>query len=97
LATRVNTAQLGDATDKAIADLLLDPQGVKALQKTSKEIDFNVNNPVSVKKYLDRLKSLMPQYFYVGAKESTIQEAELPSQLEEPAMDFSGMGGFVEE
>jgi len=96
LATRVNTAQLGDATDRAIADLLLDPQGVKALQKTAKEIDFNISNPVSVKKYVDRLKSLMPQYFYVGAKESTIQQSELPPQ-EPMVIDVEGIGGFVEE
>lgn len=96
LATRVNTAQLGDATDRAIADLLLDPQGVKALQKTAKEIDFNISNPVSVKKYVDRLKSLMPQYFYVGGKEATIQQSELPPQ-EPMVIDVEGIGGFVEE
>jgi hypothetical protein len=97
LATRVNTAQLGDATDKAISELLLDPQGVKALQKTAKEIDFNISNPISAKKYVDRLKSLMPQYFYVGSKEATVQEAELPPQPAEESMGFGGTGGFVEE
>ena len=96
LATRVNTAQLGDATDKAIADLLLDPQGVKALQKTAKEIDFNLTNPLSIKKYADRVKSLLPQYFYVGVKEGTIQQSELPPEAAMP-MEEEEMGGFVEE
>lgn len=96
LATRVNTAQLGDATDKAIADLLLDPQGVKALQKTAKEIDFNLTNPLSIKKYADRVKSLLPQYFYVGVKEGTTQQSELPPEAAMP-MEEEEMGGFVEE
>ena len=93
LATRVNTAQLGDATDKAIADLLLDPKGVKALQKTLKEIDFNLQNPLSVKKFTERLKTLLPQYFYIGTKEATLQQGEAgrPEIVETPA------GGFVEE
>lgn len=95
LATRVNTAQLGDATDKAIADLLLDPQGVKALQRTAKEINFNVNNPVSVEKYVSRLKSLLPQYFYVGVKEATTQQIENPPTMEEEIP--MSLGGFVEE
>jgi len=92
LATRVNTAQLGDATDKAIADLLLDPNGIKALQKTVKEIDFNLQNPLSVKKFTDRLKTLLPQYFYVGTKESTLQPESGSIAVEE-----TPMGGFVEE
>jgi hypothetical protein len=95
LATRVNTAQLGDATDKAIADLLLDPQGVKALQKTAREIDFNVNNPLSIQKYTERLKSLLPQYFYVGVKEGTTQQIENPPTVEEEMP--MNLGGFVEE
>lgn len=89
LATRVNTAQLGDATDKAIADLLLDPNGVKALQKTAKEIDFNLQNPVSVQKYFNTLKSILPQYMYVGTKEAINQE---PEATPEPVM----FGGFEE-
>lgn len=95
IATRVNTAQLKDATDKAIADLLLDPQGVKALQKTAKEIDFNLNNPLSVQKYTERLKSLLPQYFYVGVKEGTTQQIENPPTVEEEMP--MNLGGFVEE
>lgn len=94
LATRVNTAQLGDATDKAISDLLLDPNGVKALQKTAKEIDFNIQNPLSIKKLTERLKALLPQYFYVGAKEATVQQAGRPAEVVEEPLP---MGGFVEE
>lgn len=90
LATRVNTAQLGDATDKAIADLLLDPNGVKALQKTAKEIDFSLSNPLSVKKYVNTIKNLLPQYAYVGVKEANAQEQ---GQQVQPTM----FGEFEEE
>jgi len=89
LATRVNTAQLGDATDKAIADLLLDRNGVTALQKTAKEINFNLENPLSIKKVNDRFKSLLPQYMYVGGKEAAAQE---PQQVQPEAV----LGGFEE-
>jgi hypothetical protein len=93
LATRVNTAQLGDATDKAIADLLLDPNGVKALQKTAKEIDFSLQNPVSVKKFTERLKTLLPQYFYVGTKEATLQQPEATRGV----VEETPMGSFMPE
>lgn len=94
IATRVNTAQLGDATDKAIADLLLDPNGVKALQKTAKEIDFNITNPISLKKISDRFQTLLPQYFYVGTKETTLQQ---PDRTATAPKEQRFVGGFVEE
>ncbi len=90
LATRVNTAQLGDATDKAISDLLLDPNGVKALQKTAKEINFKLDNPLSVKKYFNTLKSVLPQYMYAGVKEAVFDEGQ--GQMEETVF-----GGFEEQ
>jgi hypothetical protein len=84
LATRVNTSQLASSTDDAIADLLLNPDGLKALQRTSKEINFKIDNPISVKKYTERLKSLLPQYFYVGVKEAGLQGSEPTAPEEEP-------------
>lgn len=91
LATRVNTAQLSSSTDKAIEDLLLNPDGLKALQRTSKEVNFDINNPLSIKKYADRLKSLLPQYFYVGVKESGLQGNEPTPPEAEPFM-----GGYFD-
>lgn len=96
IATRVNTAQLASATDKAIQDLLLNPEGLKALQKTSKEINFSLDNPLSVQKYTDRLKSILPQYFYVGVKENVLgQEPATPE--EEMAAEEEGGFYFAEE
>ncbi len=72
LATRINTAQLKTETDKAISDLLLDPQGLKKLQNTARTLDFKINNPASFKKFQDSLFSIIPRYGYGGAKEATI-------------------------
>jgi hypothetical protein len=91
LATRVNTSQLASSTDDAIADLLLNPQGLKALQKTSKEINFRIDNPISIQKYTERLKSLLPQYFYVGVKEAGLQGSE-PQPAEEEMFE----GGYFD-
>jgi hypothetical protein len=90
LLTRVNTAKIQDETDKAITNLLLDKNGIQELQKVSKEINFNVQNPVSFQKYVDRLKNLLPQYFYVGVKQSTFPEEQaIPRE--------TVFGGFEEE
>ena len=92
LATRVNTTQLADATDKALADLLLDPNGLKKLQSAAKEVDFNLNNPLSIKKFMGRLQDLLPIYFYSGAKTAV---NEPTPQQEEPREAF--MGGFADQ
>jgi hypothetical protein len=92
LATRVNTSQLASSTDSAIEDLLLNPEGLKALQKTSKEINFKIDNPLSIKKYTERLQSVLPQYFYVGVKEAGLQGSE-PSPEEEELFE----GGYFQE
>lgn len=90
LLTRVNTAKIQDETDQAISQLLLDRNGLQELQKAAKEIDFNVQNPLSFKKYMDRLTSILPQYMYVGVKEATIPE-------EQAVPEETVFGGFEEE
>jgi hypothetical protein len=93
LATRVNTSQLADSTDKALADLLLDPNGLKKLQSAAKEVDFNLNNPLSIKKFMGRIQDLLPIYFYSGAKTAVNEPAPQPQQAEEEMF----IGGFVEQ
>ena len=93
LATRVNTSQLADSTDKALADLLLDPNGLKKLQSAAKEVDFNLNNPLSIKKFMGRIQDLLPIYFYSGAKTAVNEPAPQPQQSEEEMF----IGGFVEQ
>lgn len=87
--SRVNTAQLDQATQQAIKELLVDPNGLKKLQATAKEIDFNINNPLSVRKYINRLVDILPQYAYAGAK-----VAAQPGY--EPTVQESLIGGFEE-
>lgn len=88
LATRVNTAQLKTETDKAISDLLLDPQGLQKLQNTARTLDFKINNPASFKKFQDSLFSIIPRYGYGGAKEATIQATEPTATPSEPVVEF---------
>lgn len=88
IATRVNTAQLKTETDKAISDLLLDPQGLKKLQNTARTLDFKINNPASFKKFQDSLFSIIPRYGYGGAKEATIQATEPAAAPSEPVVEF---------
>ena len=88
IATRINTAQLKTETDKAISDLLLDPQGLQKLQNVARTLDFNINNPVSFKKFQDSLFSIIPRYGYGGAKEAIIQSTEPAAAPSEPVIEF---------
>jgi len=88
LATRINTAQLKTETDKAISDLLLDPQGLQKLQNTARTLDFKINNPASFKKFQDSLFSIIPRYGYGGLKEATIQATEPAAVSAEPVIEF---------
>lgn len=88
LATRINTAQLKTETDKAISDLLLDPQGLQKLQNTARTLDFKINNPASFKKFQDSLFSIIPRYGYGGAKEAIIQATEPTAVSAEPVIEF---------
>lgn len=90
LLSRVNTAQLDQATQEAIKDLLTDPNGLKKLQAAAKEMDFSINNPVSVRNYINRLTDILPQYAYAGAKVATQPGFE-------PEVEETLMGGFEEE
>jgi hypothetical protein len=88
LATRVNTAQLKEATDKAIGELLLDKDGLEKLSKVARTMDFKINNPTNFKKVQDTFKSIAPRYIYGGAKEATMEQfEEQPAQVE-PNLQF---------
>ncbi len=88
LATRVNTAQLKEATDKAIGELLLDKDGLEKLSKVARTMDFKINNPTNFKKIQDTFKSIAPRYIYGGAKEATMEQfEEQPAQVE-PNLQF---------
>lgn len=88
LATRVNTAQLKTETDKAIADLLLDPEGLKKLQNTAKTLDFSIKNPLSLKKIQDSISSIVPRYMYGGVKEAVMEQTETQPSPSAPMIEF---------
>lgn len=93
IATRVNTAQLKTETDKAIAELLLDRNGLDKLVNTARTLDFKINNPVSFKKIMDSMNSIVPRYMYGGLKEATMEQTEVQPAPVEPVVEF---GGFEE-
>jgi hypothetical protein len=88
LATRVNTAQLKEATDKAIGDLLLDKDGLEKLSKVARTMDFKINNPTNFKKIQDTFKSIAPRYIYGGVKEATMEQFEEQPAPMEPNLQF---------
>jgi hypothetical protein len=88
LATRVNTAQLKDATDKAIGDLLLDKDGLDKLSNVAKTMDFKINNPASFRKFRDSLGSIAPRYIYGGTKEAIMENVEPQPAIQEPNLEF---------
>lgn len=88
LATRVNTAQLKDATDKAIGDLLLDKDGLDKLSNVAKTMDFKINNPASFRKFRDSLGSIAPRYIYGGTKEAVMENVEPQPAIQEPNLEF---------
>jgi hypothetical protein len=89
LATRVNTAQLKDATDKAIGDLLLDKDGLEKLMNVSRTMDFKINNPTNFRKLKDSLSSVAPRYIYGGAKEATMETIQPEPVAPEPQLEFN--------
>lgn len=89
LATRVNTAQLKDATDKAIGELLLDKDGLEKLMNVARTMDFKINNPTNFRKLKDSLSSVAPRYIYGGAKEAIMENVQPEPSAPEPQLDFT--------
>lgn len=89
IGSRIGTANLKTATDKQIADLLADPNGLEKLRNAVGK-DFSLTNPISIKKAYGVLEEIMPLYLYGAAKESLLQD----QTEEEPEEAF--MGGFEE-
>lgn len=89
IATRMNTARTKDATDEAIAELMLDPKGMQKLANVTKTLDLSIKNPVQFKKIKDTFADVLPRYFYIGSKIG----AEAPEQQ---APELPEFGGFVQ-
>lgn len=87
LLTRVNTSSLKTDTDKAIEELLLNPEGLKQLQNAAKTFDFKIQNPASLKRLKDTMSSVVPRYVYGGAKEAIMEQQE-PVAPAQPPVEF---------
>lgn len=90
IGSRIGTAQLKTATDKQIADLLADPNGLEKLRNSVGK-DFTLTNPISIKKAYGVLEELLPLYLYGAAKEGLLQDITQEEPEEETMM-----GGFEE-
>jgi hypothetical protein len=87
IGSRIGTASLKTSTDKQIADLLADPNGLEKLRNAVGK-DFSLTNPISIKKAYGVLEELMPLYLYGAAKEGLLENRS-GSEEEE-----SFVGGF---
>lgn len=68
-----------DATDKAIEDLLLDPEGMAKLSKLVKEtekFDFSIEKPTDIRKLIGTFTEILPIYFYTSAKVGLQEEQQ---------------------
>lgn len=88
LLSRVQVAKTREDTDEAIFKLLMDTDGLKALQRVSKELDLNINNPLAFKKITGSIANAIPFYAYGAAKASLVPPQESVQQPE------AVMGGF---
>lgn len=88
LLSRVQVARTREDTDEAIFKLLMDVDGLKALQKVSKELDFNISNPIGLKKISSSIANAIPFYAYGAVKATAVPPQESVKQQE------AVMGGF---
>lgn len=98
LLSKYNSSQLATATDEAIMELMLDPNGVQKLANTVTTIKFDLSNPVSLGKMADSLSRVLPRSFYTSGK--TALGGEERARIEREAQraeaaDFIP-GGFEE-
>jgi hypothetical protein len=87
--TRVQTAKTREETDEAIFDLLMNPQGLKALQKVGKEFNFKIDNPLAMKKITENIANTAPMYAYGALKASVVPPQDATTESSMPVMDFA--------
>ena len=96
--SKYNSAKLADATDEAIIELLLDPNGVQKLASTVSDVKFEISNPASVQKLADSLSRAVPRTFYTGTKTALTGEEQSRMRQEQQAQQARDLvlGGFEE-
>jgi hypothetical protein len=97
--SKYNSARLQIATDDAIEELLLDPNGVKKLGNTISEVNFKFDNPVALNKIAESLSQTVPQATYDAFKVTLSGEER--ERLQKEAREKTGseivFGGFEGE
>lgn len=96
LVSKYNSSNLARATDDAIMELLLDPNGVQKLSNVATTLKFDVSNPASLGKIADSLSRVVPRAFYTSGKTAIAGETRAKQEQrlqEERAADFV-VGGF---
>lgn len=98
LLSKYNSSQLATATDEAIMELLLDPNGVQKLANTVTSIKFDLSNPASLGKMADSLSRVLPRSFYTSGKTALTSEERARAEKEARAAEAAQFipGGFEE-
>jgi hypothetical protein len=100
LLSKYNSSKLSTATDDAIMELLLDPNGVQKLANTVTNIMFDLSNPAALGKMADSLARVIPRSFYTSGKTALAGEERSKVEQEaraEEAADFIPGGFEIEE
>lgn len=97
--SKYNSASLRDATDDAIVELLLDPNGVQKLANTITEVKFDIENPASLAKITDSLNKIVPRATYNALKVGVAgeQQEQLQQEAQQQQAEEFVPGGFEEE
>lgn len=99
LVSKYNSSNLATATDDAIMELLLDPNGVQKLANVATTLKFDVSNPLALGKLADSLNRSVPRALYTSGKTSVAGE-ERGRLREEQSRKKAGemvIGGFEDE
>lgn len=71
IGSRMQVAGAKQATDRALIDLFIDPNGMEKLANVAKTMDFNLRKPTSIKKILGTMSEIMPMAAYTGVTAAT--------------------------
>lgn len=91
IASKVSDTRIRLATDRKIAELLLDPAGLKKLKNATDRMDVSFKSPLDLKKALKIYADLVPFYLYSAGKENVLfGDAEIQQVSPEEVQ----IGGF---
>lgn len=66
LLSRINVSQIKDKADEQLINVLFDKNGVDNLSKMSTDLNFNIKNPLDLKKVKDTFLNSIPANVYIG-------------------------------